>query len=166
MGAPGWLDIVRQFAAREDDKASSYFDLVGADDTVQGQIAISSRPSLAHIAFDLFTFENGSNCIYNRRRMIPLILTTEIRRKLEDRHQVQELEVRECFLNDHGPYLVDDREGHRTDPPTLWFLGETHRGRILKIIFVHRGGNIYLKSAYDANDNSKRIYKRVTKAGE
>ena len=98
--------------------------------------------------------------------MIPLVVSPQIRVKLENKHGVQEAEVRECFLNHEGIYATDTREDHATDPPTLWFIGQTHKGRCLKIIFVYRNENLYLKSAYDADDNSKRIYKNLSKTGE
>lgn len=94
--------------------------------------------------------------------LIPLVISPDIQDKLANKHKVQGLEVQECFLNHEGKYLIDTRENHATDPPTLWFVGQTHRGRCLKVIFVHRDGNLYLKSAYDANDAAKRIYKKLT----
>lgn len=97
--------------------------------------------------------------------MIPLVISAKIRAKLDSRHQVQEQELHECFLNHEGLYLIDTREEHVTDPPTLWFVGETHRGRKLKIMFVERDGNIYLKSAYDATDEIFRIYIEKTATG-
>ncbi|KXJ63088.1 ADP-ribosyl-(dinitrogen reductase) hydrolase [Achromobacter xylosoxidans] len=95
--------------------------------------------------------------------MIPLVVTPKIRAKLEEKHRVQELEVMECFLNHDGKYLEDDREEHLTDPPTLWFVGETYRGRRLKVVFVCRDGSLYLKSAFEADDNAERIYAAKTK---
>lgn len=94
--------------------------------------------------------------------MIPLVISPAIRKKLDEKHKVQELEIRECFLNYDGKYLEDTREDHLTDPPTLWFIGQTYRGRELKIIFVCRDKNIYIKSAYDADPVSKRIYTELT----
>ena len=98
--------------------------------------------------------------------MIPLVVSPTIRDKLIKKHGVQELEVVECFLNHEGKYLVDLREDHATDPPTLWFIGETHRGRRLKVIFVNRDGNLYLKSAYDADESSSHIYTRLNENGD
>ena len=98
--------------------------------------------------------------------MIPLVVSPAMREKLLSKHGVQELEVIECFLNHEGKYLVDTREDHATDPPTLWFIGETHRGRCLKVVFVNRDGNLYLKSAYEANEASKHIYKQLTEIGD
>ena len=89
-----------------------------------------------------------------------LIIPQDIRDKLlRDDHNVNEDEVRECCLNHDGFYLEDDNEDHVTDPVSEWFVGETDRGRLLKIIFVFRDGNLYLKSAYPANDKTQRIYK-------
>lgn len=88
-----------------------------------------------------------------------LIIAPDIRDKLaKPDHNVKVEEVRECFLNHDGFYLEDEEEDHATDPRSEWFVGETDRGRLLKIIFVFRDGNIYLKSAYPANEKTQRIY--------
>ena len=87
-----------------------------------------------------------------------LIVAPDIRDKLLTKHQVKEGEVHECFFNVDGPYLEDTDEDHSTDPPSEWFIAQTDRGRWLKVVFVFRDGNLYLKTAYDANDKSKRIY--------
>ena len=95
-----------------------------------------------------------------------LVVTPDIREKLLAIHQVKEGEVVECFLNREGPYLEDTEELHRTDPPSEWFLAPTDRGRLLKVIFVFRDGNLYLKSAYDANQKSIHIYTELGKQQE
>lgn len=87
-----------------------------------------------------------------------LVIAPEIRDKLINKHQVKEGEVHECFMNRIGPYLFDEEEDHQTDPPTEWFLAETDRGRLLKVVFVFRDGNIYLKTAFDANARAQHIY--------
>ncbi|MBX9427905.1 ADP-ribosyl-(dinitrogen reductase) hydrolase [Ralstonia pseudosolanacearum] len=92
--------------------------------------------------------------------MLNLVITPGIKQKLEVKHNVSELEVQQCFLNLCGTYVTDDREEHRTDPPTLWFVAETDRGRVLKIVFVHADGNIMLKSAYEASPRVQEIYER------
>lgn len=81
-----------------------------------------------------------------------LIISAKIREKIEDpsHGQVTEREVRECFMNRCGRVCEDDREEHRTDPPTQWFVAPTHVGRLLKIVYVEDDENIYLKSAYPA----------------
>jgi hypothetical protein len=93
--------------------------------------------------------------------MLALVISPAIREKLSIKHSVQDRELHECFMNHHGKYLVDLQEQHATDPPTVWFIGETYRGRKLKIVFVHKDGNIYIKSAYDANAASMRIYNEL-----
>lgn len=91
-----------------------------------------------------------------------LIIAPDIRDKLaRPDHNVKVDEVRECFLNHDGFYLEDTEEDHATDPPTEWFVGETDRGRLLKIVIVFRDGNIYLKSAYPANEKTQRIYTQL-----
>lgn len=93
-----------------------------------------------------------------------LIIAPDIREKILDKHNVKEDEVKECFLNHDGTYVEDDDEDHRTEPPTEWFVGETDRGRLLKIIFVFRDGNLFLKSAYQANEKTQRIYTQLKPA--
>lgn len=102
-------------------------------------------------------------CIYNRRSRDSARNFSIDSRKIGEKHHAQELEIRECFINHDGKYLEDTREDHLTDPPTLWFIGRSYRGRELKIIFVHRDKNIYIKSAYEADSEAKRIYTKLTK---
>lgn len=92
-----------------------------------------------------------------------LIVAPDIREKLIDRHQVKEGEVHECFFNREGPYLEDTEEEHHTDPVTEWFVAPTDRGRLLKVIFVFRDGNLFLKSAYEANAKTIHIYTERSK---
>jgi uncharacterized DUF497 family protein len=98
--------------------------------------------------------------------MLSIVITPEIREKLLKRHNVKEGEVEECFFNNEGVYLEDTEEEHITDPPTEWFVSPTDRGRLLKIIFVFRDGNIFLKSAYDANQKTISIYNELCKKQE
>lgn len=75
---------------------------------------------------------------------------------------VTEAEVFEAFENRCGQFLMDSREEHATDPPTLWFVAETNAGRILKVMFVPDGTNT-VKSAYDATEEIQGIYDRHAK---
>lgn len=95
--------------------------------------------------------------------MIPLVISPAVREKLTSRHEVKEDEIKECFMNSEGKYVTDDREEHKSDPPTLWFIGETHKGRELKVVFIHNNGNLYIKSAYDADEAIKRIYTELAR---
>jgi hypothetical protein len=72
-------------------------------------------------------------------------------------------EVEQCFENKCGTFLPDTREDHQTDPPTLWFIAPTNPGRLLKVIFVFRDGNIYVKSAYEPEPAAITIYERKGK---
>ncbi|HEY1899356.1 MAG TPA: hypothetical protein VGG49_06165 [Steroidobacteraceae bacterium] len=82
--------------------------------------------------------------------------------KLLEKHQVTPKEVHQCFENRSGGLLEDTREQHRTDPPTQWFIGETNKGRRLKIVFVQRqtatGLQVDLRTAYEPNAEETRIY--------
>jgi hypothetical protein len=90
--------------------------------------------------------------------MPSLVISAAVREKLEVKHGVREQETRQCLENRCGEFLIDDREDHRTVPPTLWFIAETNRRRRLKIVFVFKAGNIHIKTAYQPNANEIAIY--------
>lgn len=84
----------------------------------------------------------------------------------DDHGNVTEKEVNECFANHCGGYCYDTRQQHLdgNGNPTPWFVAETNRGgRILKIMFVREGTDIYLKSAYPATSNVQQIFKKHAK---
>ncbi|MCP2009817.1 uncharacterized DUF497 family protein [Duganella sp. HSC-15S17] len=54
--------------------------------------------------------------------------------------------------------LTDEREDHKRNPPTLWFVAETRKGRLLKVVFQMRDGNCHIITAYEANKDEIRIY--------
>lgn len=85
-----------------------------------------------------------------------------IERKLKVKHNVLPSEVRECFANVQRGFLEDTREDHKTNPPTRWFIEETDRGRALFIAFMMIEGKIVIKTAFDADDNRKHVYKNLT----
>lgn len=88
-----------------------------------------------------------------------IIISQKIRQKLEDdNHRVPEQDIAQCFANRVRSLVTDTREAHRTDPPTMWFVSETDYGRKLKVMFVMRGADIYVKSAYGATEEVERIY--------
>lgn len=93
-----------------------------------------------------------------------LVISQKIESKLLDRHGVTVEEVRECFANCVGGLLTDNREEHKTNPPTEWFIAETNRGRRLKVIFVEDNGSVYLKSAFAPNGDEERMYAKVAKS--
>lgn len=67
-------------------------------------------------------------------------------------------EVEQCFENRTGKLLLDTREQHQTDPPTLWFIAETNNRRLLKVVLIIKSDGVHIKSAYDPNEDEKRIY--------
>jgi hypothetical protein len=87
-----------------------------------------------------------------------LVISQSILDKLRDKHQVERREVEQCFANKCGTFLMDTREDHRSDPPTLWFVAPTNKGRLLKVAFIFRDGKVFLRTAFDADEISKSIY--------
>jgi len=81
-------------------------------------------------------------------------------RKLSVKHSVTRQEVEQCFMNRSGGLLMDTRDKHKTDPPTLWFLAFTNEARILKIVYIQIGFKIKLKSAFSPNQTEIEIYNR------
>jgi hypothetical protein len=69
-------------------------------------------------------------------------------------------EIEQCFANRNGNYLVDPREEHASDPPTRWFIAETDFGRLLKVVFIPLEREIVIRTAYDPNEEERRIYKK------
>ena len=80
--------------------------------------------------------------------------------KLKDKHAVDKREIEQCFDNRDGGFLMDNREDHRTDPPTLWFIAQTNCGRLLKVVFISIDGKVHIKTAYEPNDTEIGIYDR------
>lgn len=91
---------------------------------------------------------------------LPLVFSPAIRSKLQTKHGVTEREVEQCFENLCGSFAIDDSPKHRTDPPTMFFVAPTNRGRHLKVVFVREHGNMYIKSAFDANATARAIYEK------
>lgn len=87
-----------------------------------------------------------------------LRISEAVLEKLKNKHGVTRREVEQCFENKCGLFLVDDREDHRSDPPTLWFVAPTNAGRILKVVFIFRDGQVHLRSAFDAEANAQSLY--------
>lgn len=95
--------------------------------------------------------------------MISIIISATISTKLQHKHGVMREEISECFDNRCGIFLVDDREDHKRNPPTLWFVAETRKGRLLKVVFQIRDGNCHIITAYDPNADEIRIYENKGK---
>ena len=90
-----------------------------------------------------------------------LHLSAAIRDKLSDsNHRITESDLLQCFANAERGFIEDDREEHRTDPRTLWFVSQINYGVKIKVMFVIRGSEIYIKSAYRATDTVSAMYDR------
>jgi hypothetical protein len=89
-----------------------------------------------------------------------LKISPDILRKLLLKHSVKRLEVEQCFVNRTGRLLMDTREKHKTDPPTLWFIALTNQSRLLKIVYIQIDSTIHLKSAFSPNETEIEIYSR------
>lgn len=95
-------------------------------------------------------------------RLIPnLVVSQSIQLKLLDKHQVTVREVEQCFENKLGGFLEDDREDHKSDPPTLWFIASTNRGRKLKVVFIPRDGKLFLRTAYEPEPAAIAVYEEL-----
>jgi len=95
---------------------------------------------------------------------VQILISEHVLAKLATKHRVTADEVRQCFENRDGGTLEDDREEHRTDPPTQWFIAETNQRRMLKVAFIQRVARgvvrVDVRTAYEPNDEEKRIYER------
>lgn len=103
-------------------------------------------------------------CIYTGfigTQVATLIISTAVRVKLDEKHQVCEKEVLECFHNHYGTCLEDDREEHKTAPATNWFISETNHNRVLKVVFMLKDGNIHIKSAYEPGMKDIEVYRAM-----
>jgi hypothetical protein len=89
------------------------------------------------------------------------IISAKTAGKLRKKHVVYEHEVIECFENRVKPALEDDRDEHRTRPPTKWFIAETDAERRLKVVFIQIApSRIVIRTAYEPNDIEEKIYER------
>jgi uncharacterized DUF497 family protein len=87
-----------------------------------------------------------------------LKVSTKTLDKLRDKHDVTVREVEQCFENIDGPLLIDDREDHKSDPPTLWFISRTNKNRLLKVAYIQRGNVVHLRTCYEPNEAEMLIY--------
>lgn len=94
-----------------------------------------------------------------------LYFSPDVRRKISEQHGVDELEIEEAFyLYEGGVYLVDDRKKNHTVPPTLWFIGETVDGRVLKVVFIYdrESDTAIIKTVYEPDEEEIALYEANT----
>lgn len=87
-----------------------------------------------------------------------IIISKKIEDKLRDKHKVSKREVEQCFDNLLGNYLLDSREKHQSNPPTMWFVSTTNTDRLLKVVFIYRDNKIFIRSAFEPNVDELTIY--------
>jgi hypothetical protein len=92
---------------------------------------------------------------------VAIKISPNVLKKLKEKHAVEALEVEQCFENKTGMLLKDQREDHKSDPPTFWFIAPTNRNRLLKICFIQRDGDQQVRTAYPPNLDELRIYKTL-----
>jgi hypothetical protein len=68
------------------------------------------------------------------------------------------------YLYEGGSFLVDDRKRNQTVPPTLWFIGETTDGRVLKVVFIYdqEHDTAIIKTAYEPDEEEIALYEANT----
>ena len=93
-----------------------------------------------------------------------LKVSEAVKTKLLDKHQVTVREVEHCFYNREGRLLYDQRALTKTHPPTLWFIAPSNQNRLLKIVYIQKGNEVILKTAYEPNKQELAIYERFGKA--
>lgn len=92
--------------------------------------------------------------------MKKLIISPKVLEKLSNKHHVERREVEQCFENIAGNLLQDDREDHRTEPPTMWFLARTNKNRLLKVVYIQKGEEVTLRTCYEPNEIEIGIYRK------
>lgn len=100
-----------------------------------------------------------------RHRMRNLVITPGILRKIGQpcHGSLTQRIVEQCFENHCGRLCTDDREEHRTDPPTRWFVAPDNHNRPIKVVYVQEGVTVYLKSAYPADPDVVRVFNKYAK---
>ena len=88
--------------------------------------------------------------------------TESILHKVETTHGVTLIEIEEAFFLHNGHWLIDDRGRNKTTPPTVWFIGETSSGRLLKIVIIPYldKGICVLRTAYEPELTEVRLYEQ------
>jgi len=88
-----------------------------------------------------------------------IIISPKIRDKLAAKHNVSPDDIDQCFANKNGEYIEDNRPEHQKNGlPTYWFIAENHYGRKIKVVFIEENGNIYIRTALEANPDVIRNY--------
>ena len=73
--------------------------------------------------------------------MAPFLIPPHILIKIREAHGVDEEEVKEAFFNRDNEICDETREQHRRDYNKIWFISETDKGRLLKVVLAELQGD-------------------------
>jgi len=92
-----------------------------------------------------------------------LLISSGVRLKLLEKHVgITQEDIEECFANLQGRFLYDNREQHKSNPQTLWFIAENNKGRLIKVVFIPLpNGQLRIRTAFDPNADEIRIYQKL-----
>jgi hypothetical protein len=93
--------------------------------------------------------------------MRPINIARSVVEKIggSDHGSISVAEVVECFRNHKGINAYDHRGRHASpDGSTRWFVGSTDEGRRLKIVYVSRNEEVFVKTAYPASRSVEARY--------
>lgn len=85
----------------------------------------------------------------------------DIAKKLLKKHNVTLEEVEQCFYNRRGDLLEEDREEHKTDPISQWFIAETDSRRKLRVVFMLINGDVHIKTAFEPTEGAVKFYQKT-----
>jgi len=92
-------------------------------------------------------------------RISGIIWLEDIVEKLQEKHDVNQDEVREVLAS--HPRFRRVEKGHRVGEDVYSAFGQTEAGRYLIVFFVHkRDGRALILSARDMTRNERRHYER------
>jgi len=79
-------------------------------------------------------------------------------------HQLQSKKLLNVFKIPQNGLYIDNRQQHKTKPPTRWFIAETDSMRRLKIVFItYPSGDHVIKSAFEPDEYEEKVYESETK---
>jgi len=92
-----------------------------------------------------------------------IVVSENIQEKILREHNVTVTEVEEAMFLHGSKYIIDDREKHKTHPPTVWFISESFEGRLLKIVIIPDIKREFakLRTAYEPDEQEIQIYEET-----
>ena len=89
-----------------------------------------------------------------------IVISDNIRAKLQAKHGVSPKDVFECLDNRTGKLLLDESE-ERRDPPTYFFIAPNNHQRLLKVCFVIRDGTVFLRTCFEPSAAAIELYREL-----